>query len=93
MREEMALSPGGLDELSVLSYLRTLPGVSGSPVRVGVYASQKNWEGGVKVRGRKTLKTMLGRRGTLVVKPLAMLTRRDIGDFQASLGATGRLGR
>lgn len=68
--QEFPLSPGALDELSVLYYVRTLPLLSGTTVRAKVFASKKNWELEVRVQGRETLDTVLGRRETLVVEPL-----------------------
>jgi len=68
--QEFPLSPGALDELSVLYYVRTLPLVDGNTVRAKVFASKKNWDLEVKVLGRETLDTVLGRYETLVVEPL-----------------------
>jgi uncharacterized protein DUF3108 len=68
--QEFPLSPGSLDELSVLYYVRTLPLQSSTTVTAKVFASRKNWELEVKVLGRETLETVLGRRETLKVEPL-----------------------
>ena len=68
--QEFPLSPGALDELSVLYYVRTLSLPAGATVRAKVFASKKNWELEVRVQGRETLETVLGRRETLVVEPL-----------------------
>ena len=68
--QEFPLSPGALDELSVLYYVRTLPLVANTTVTARVFASKKNWELEVKVLGRETLETVLGRRETLKVEPL-----------------------
>jgi len=68
--QEFPLTPGALDELSVLYYVRTLPLVASTMVTAKVFASRKNWELEVKVLGRETLDTVLGRRETLKVEPL-----------------------
>jgi hypothetical protein len=68
--QEFPLSPGSLDELSVLYYVRTLPLQSSTTVTAKVFASRKNWELEVRVLGRETLETALGRRETLKVEPL-----------------------
>ncbi len=68
--QEFPLIPGALDELSVLYYVRTLPLAAGTTVHAKVFASKKNWELEVKVLGRETLQTVLGRRETLKVEPL-----------------------
>jgi hypothetical protein len=68
--QEFPLTPGALDELSVLYYVRTLPLVANTSVTARVFASKKNWELEVKVLGRETLETVLGRRETLKVEPL-----------------------
>jgi hypothetical protein len=68
--QEFPLTPGALDELSVLYYVRTLPLLLGSTLHARVFASRKNWELEVKVLGREPLETALGRRETLVVEPL-----------------------
>ena len=68
--EEYPLTPGALDELSVLYYVRTLPLLANTTVTAKVFASKKNWELEVKVLGREALDTMLGRRETLRVEPL-----------------------
>lgn len=68
--QEFPLTPGALDELSVLYYVRTLPLVANTTVTARVFASRKNWELEVKVLGRETLETVLGRRETLKVEPL-----------------------
>jgi hypothetical protein len=70
VREEFPLEPGALDELCVLYFVRNLPLVAGKTVLAKVFASKKNWELEVKVLGRETLETVLGRRETLVVEPL-----------------------
>ncbi len=131
LSEEYPLTPGALDELSVLYYVRTLPLRVGATVGARVFASKKNWELEVKVLGRETLETVLGFRETLVVEPLlkfegifqrkgrvvvwitddaeripvqmqseikigsfvARLTRREAGQVQADLGASGRVTR
>jgi hypothetical protein len=68
--QEFPLTPGALDELSVLYYVRTLPLVANATLTARVFASRKNWELEVKVLGRETLETVLGRRETLKVEPL-----------------------
>jgi hypothetical protein len=68
--QEFPLTPGALDELSVLYYVRTLPLVANTTVTARVFASRKNWELEVKVLGRETLETVLGQRETLKVEPL-----------------------
>jgi len=68
--QEFPLTPGALDELSVLYYVRTLPLLAGTTVTAKVFASKKNWELEVKVLGRETLQTVLGPRETLKVEPL-----------------------
>ena len=68
--QEFPFSPGALDELSVLYYVRTLPLQASTTVMAKVFASKKNWELEVKVLGRETLETVLGRRETLKVEPL-----------------------
>lgn len=68
--QEFPLTPGALDELSVLYYVRSLPLTAGSTVLATVFASKKNWTLEVKILGRETLDTVLGRRETLVVEPL-----------------------
>jgi hypothetical protein len=68
--QEFSLIPGALDELSVLYFVRTLPLVANSTVTAKVFASRKNWELEVKVLGRETLETVLGRRETFRVEPL-----------------------
>ena len=68
--QEFPLTPGALDELSVLYYVRSLPLQDNSTVTAKVFASRKNWELVVKVLGRETLETVLGRRQTLKVEPL-----------------------
>lgn len=70
VEQEFPLTPGALDELSVLYYVRTLPLAAGTTVTARVFASRKNWELEVKVLGRETLETVLGRRETLKVEPL-----------------------
>lgn len=70
VEQEFPLTPGALDELSVLYYVRTLPLVANTRVTARVFASRKNWELEVKVLGRETLETVLGRRETLKVEPL-----------------------
>jgi len=70
VNQEFPLSPGALDELSVLYYVRTLPLQANSTVTAKVFASRKNWDLEVKVLGRETLETVLGRRETLKVEPL-----------------------
>lgn len=70
VREEFPLEAGALDELSVLYYVRTLPLEPGTTLRATVFASKKNWELEVKVLGRETVETGLGRHQTLVVEPL-----------------------
>jgi hypothetical protein len=127
VQQEFPLSAGALDELSILYYVRTLPLATGTRVVAGVFASKKNWEVEVRVLGRETLDTALGRRATLVVEPLlkfegifqnkgrvvvwltddaekipvrmkseviigsfmATLTRREVGQPQATLGRAG----
>lgn len=68
--QEFPLTIGALDELSVLYYVRTLPLQASTTVTARVFASRKNWELEVKVLGRETLETALGRRETLKVEPL-----------------------
>ena len=68
--QEFPLTPGALDELSVLYYVRTLPLVANTTVTARVFASRKNWELEVKVLGRETFETVLGQRETLKVEPL-----------------------
>ena len=68
--QEFPLDPGALDELSVLYYVRTLPLQASTTVTAKVFASKKNWELEIKVLGRETLETVLGRRVTLKVEPL-----------------------
>ncbi|MCX5735460.1 MAG: DUF3108 domain-containing protein [candidate division NC10 bacterium] len=68
--EEYPLSPGALDELSILYYVRGLSLVEGRVVTAKVFASRKNWDLEVKVLGHETLDTVLGRRDTLIVEPL-----------------------
>ena len=68
--QEFPLSPGSLDELSVLYYVRTLPLQASTTVTAKVFASRKNWELEVRVLGRETLQTVLGQRETLKVEPL-----------------------
>jgi hypothetical protein len=70
VQQEFALVPGSLDELSVLYYVRTLPLPVGTTTVAKVFASKKNWELEVRVLGRETLETALGRRETVVVEPL-----------------------
>ncbi|MBI3122164.1 MAG: DUF3108 domain-containing protein, partial [candidate division NC10 bacterium] len=67
---EFPLTPGALDELSVLYYVRTLPLASSTTVVTSVFASKKNWDLEVKVLRREPLETALGRRETVVVEPL-----------------------
>ena len=67
---EFPLSPGALDELSVLYYVRTLPLPGNSTVTARVFASRKNWELEVKVLGHESLDTVLGRLETLKVEPV-----------------------
>ena len=68
--QEFRLTPGALDELSVLYYVRTLPLTTGTTVGAKVFASRKNWELEVRILGRETLDTALGQRDVLVVEPL-----------------------
>lgn len=68
--QEFPLTPGALDELSVLYYVRTLPLLTGATVTARVFASRKNWELEVKVLGQETLQTVLGPRQTWKVEPL-----------------------
>ncbi len=68
--QEFPLSPGALDELSVLYFVRTLRLVEGQTVTAKVFASKKNWDLEVKVLRRETLETVLGPRETLLVEPL-----------------------
>ncbi len=70
VNQEFPLTPGALDELSVLYYVRTLPLASSTTVVTSVFASKKNWDLEVKVLRRETLDTVLGRRETVVVEPL-----------------------
>ncbi|MBI4536866.1 MAG: DUF3108 domain-containing protein [candidate division NC10 bacterium] len=70
VRQEFPLAAGALDELCVLYYVRNIPLSVGKTVHAKVFASKKNWELEVKVLGRETLETVLGRRDTLVVEPL-----------------------
>jgi hypothetical protein len=70
VNQDFPLSPGALDELSVLYYVRTLPLQTSTTVTARVFASRKNWELEVKVLGREPLDTVLGRRDTLKVEPL-----------------------
>lgn len=70
VEQALPLTPGALDELSVLYYVRTLPLTPGGSVHARVFASRKNWELEVKVLGRERLETVLGRRETLAVEPL-----------------------
>jgi hypothetical protein len=69
-QEEFPLSPGALDELSILYYVRGQPLVPGHPMQAKVFSNRKNWEVEVRVLGRETLDTGLGRRDTLKVEPL-----------------------
>ncbi len=68
--QEFPLSPGSLDEFSVLYYVRALDLRVGQTRYAKVFASKKNWELEVRVLGRETLETALGPRETLVVEPL-----------------------
>lgn len=68
--QEFPLTSGSLDELSLLYYVRSLPLAVGATVRAKVFASRKNWDLEVRVLGRETLDTILGRRETLIVEPL-----------------------
>ncbi len=68
--QQFPLSPGSLDELSVLYYVRTLNLQVGTIHHPKVFASRKNWELEVRVLGRETLETIFGPRETLVVEPL-----------------------
>lgn len=43
VNQEFALTPGALDELSVLYYVRTLPLQTSTTVTARVFASRKNW--------------------------------------------------
>lgn len=70
VNQEFPLTPGALDELSVLYYVRTLPLASSTTVVTSVFASKKNWDLEVKVLRREPLETALGRRDTVVVEPL-----------------------
>jgi len=70
VNQEFPLNSGALDELSVLYYVRTLPLLASTTVTARVFASRKNWELEVKVLGRETLETVLGRRETFKVEPL-----------------------
>ncbi len=70
VNQDFPLTPGALDELSVLYYVRTLPLQVSSTATARVFASRKNWDLEVKVLGRETLETALGRRETLKVEPL-----------------------
>lgn len=70
VNQEFSLTPGALDELSVLYFVRTLPLLANTTVTANVFASRKNWELEVKVLGRETLETVLGRRETFRVEPL-----------------------
>jgi hypothetical protein len=68
--QEFPLSPGALDELSVLYYVRTLPLGEGRTVVAKVFASKKNWDLEVNVLRRETVDTVLGPRQTFLVEPL-----------------------
>jgi len=68
--QEFPLTPGALDELSVLYYIRGLRLLSGDNLTAMVFAGKKNWELQVKVLGRESLDTVLGRRETVMVEPL-----------------------
>lgn len=68
--QEFPLTPGSLDELSLLYYVRSLPLAVGATVRAKVFASRKNWDLEVRVLDRERLDTILGQRETLVVEPL-----------------------
>lgn len=68
--QEFPLSPGALDELSVLYYVRTLALGEGRTVLAKVFASKKNWDLEIKVLRRETLDTALGSRETFLVEPL-----------------------
>jgi hypothetical protein len=70
VQEAFPLTSGALDELSVLYHVRTLPLKVGSTVSASVFASKKNWELEIRLLGRETLETVLGRRETIVVEPL-----------------------
>lgn len=70
VQQEFPLTPGALDELSVLYYVRGLPLTAGTTRLAKVFASKKNWDLEVKVLGKETLVTALGPRETLVVEPL-----------------------
>ena len=68
--QEFPLTSGSLDELSLLYYVRSLPLAVGATLTAKVFASRKNWDLEVRVLGRETLDTVLGRRETLMVEPL-----------------------
>ncbi len=68
--QEFSLTPGSLDEFSVLYYVRTLDLQVGKTLYAKVFASKKNWELEVRVLGREMLDTIFGPRETLVVEPL-----------------------
>jgi Protein of unknown function (DUF3108) len=68
--QELPLTSGSLDELSLLYYVRGLPLAVGATVKAKVFASKKNWDLEVRVLGRESLDTVLGRRETLIVEPL-----------------------
>jgi hypothetical protein len=70
VEQEFPLTPGALDELSVLYYVRTQTLAPGNTLHARVFASRKNWDLEVKVLRRETLETALGRRETVVVEPL-----------------------
>jgi len=69
-QEEFPLTPGALDELSILYYVRGQPLLAGRPLQAKVFSNRKNWEVEVNVLGRESLDTVLGRRDTLKVEPL-----------------------
>jgi uncharacterized protein DUF3108 len=68
--QEFPLTSGSLDELSLLYYVRSLSMAVGATLKANVFASRKNWDLEVRVLGRETLDTILGRRETLIVEPL-----------------------
>ncbi len=61
------------DILSCLYYFRTLPNLeSGTSVFIDVHESKKNWKLEIKILGRETLKTALGKIPTVKVKAIVL---------------------
>lgn len=94
VREELALSPGALEELSVSYYQRALPAGVATPIRVRVFAGRMNWDVEVRLLGRKTLNAVLGRRDTRAIVwvtddaeriPVLVKSEFKFGSFTATL--------